>query len=54
MHARTGVRAASQTDIALTSFNLLSSEERDIKKSSFIIIVTSMHEENRLNAWETD
>lgn len=42
-----GARAVNQTDIALISFNLQSSEKRDIKKSYFVIIVTSMQEENR-------
>lgn len=48
-----GARAVNQTNIVLTSFNLQSSKERNIKKPFFVIIVTSMQEENRLNARKT-
>lgn len=36
-----GARAVNQTNIVLISFNLQSSKERNIKKSFFLIIVTS-------------
>lgn len=44
----------NQTHIVLTSFNLQSSKEGNIKKPFFVIIVTSVQEENRLNARKTD